>query len=115
MHEVSIAQTIIETVLDEQKNYNWPEVKTVGVRVGSLSGVFADALEFGFDALKKDTPLKNSIIKIENVHAQARCSPCDAVFSVDNLVFSCPRCGNRHVELIRGQELDISFIEVDEE
>ena len=57
MHELSIANAILEAAQNEAAKHPGVRVTKVGVRIGSLAGVDPDALSFGFDALKKETEL----------------------------------------------------------
>ena len=70
MHELSVASSIIEIVLAEVKNKNLGQVKEIGLKVGVLSGIMPDSLEFGFDALKQETALAQTRVVIETVPLQ---------------------------------------------
>ena len=115
MHELSIAQSILETVQREMANRNWPAVTEVGVQVGALSGVLPDALQFSFDAIVTETPLAGCRLKIEHIPAQGQCLRCEQVFDVEQLFFACPACASGEVRVHQGYELDIAYLEVEEE
>ncbi len=114
MHELSIAGSIIETVTHEIQAKNLGRIEAVGLRIGALSGILPDALEFGFDALKQDTPLAEARLEIEVVPVTAFCPKCRQEFHVEEFIFSCPRCSSQEVELQHGQELDIVWLETAE-
>lgn len=113
MHELSLAESIVSTVIMEKERHRVEWVSSVGVRVGALSGVFPDALEFGFEMAVVDTPIEGSKLVIEEIAAQAVCSDCEKVFVVESAYFVCPHCEGSRVELIHGFELDIAYIETD--
>ncbi len=115
MHELSIANSIIEIVLDEIKTKNLPEVKAIGLKIGYLSGILPDSLQFGFDAIKLDTPLKNTKLEIEEVPISGKCNNCSKSFEVKDLIFACPYCDSPSINMQQGQELDIAYLEIDEE
>lgn len=115
MHELSIAQSILETVQREMADRHWPAVTEIGVQVGALSGVLPDALQFSFDAIVAETPLAGCRLKIEPVPAQGQCLRCEQVFDVEQLFFACPACASGEVQVRRGYELDIAYLEVEEE
>jgi Zn finger protein HypA/HybF involved in hydrogenase expression len=46
MHELSIAASIVDTVLQEIQRKNLPPVQTIAVRIGALSGVEPEALRY---------------------------------------------------------------------
>ena len=67
MHELAIAESIIETALDLLKKRNADRITEIGLRIGRLSDVVPDALEFGFDACKRETPLADAKLSIEKI------------------------------------------------
>jgi len=65
MHELGIANSVIEAVQAETAARPGAVALKVGVRVGELSGVQPDALAFGFEALTAGTELWNLKLVIE--------------------------------------------------
>ena len=55
MHELGIASSILDCVRAEASRRPGSHISKVGIRLGELSGVDADALQFGFECLVKDT------------------------------------------------------------
>jgi hydrogenase nickel incorporation protein HypA/HybF len=114
MHELSIANAIVDAVLHEIQQRNLPAVQTIGIRIGALSGVVPEALQFGFEAITSDTPLASTKLKIEPVPVHGKCHGCDHDFTVDDFVFACPICSSGKIEVTGGEELDIAYLEVEE-
>ncbi len=114
MHELGIAQSIIATVLAEIKTNDYGRVSAIGVRVGELTDIVDDALIFGFEAMTKKTILEGASIQIERVKLLASCCHCHKDFQVEEYSFICPSCQSGEVEIITGQELEISFLEIDD-
>ena len=115
MHELSIATSILDTVLQEIEAKNLPPVENIVVRIGALSGLLPDALEFSFEAIKQNTPLADTRLDIEKVSVTGKCRDCAADFEVEDFVFACPRCGSGNIEVTHGQELDIAYLDVMED
>ena len=115
MHELAIAQSILKTVEQERETRGLPPVVEVGVRVGALSGVLPDALQFGFEALVAGGALDGCRMTIELVPAQGECQACRHTFAVEDLFFACPACASGQITLTHGYELDIAYLEVEEE
>jgi len=115
MHELSIANSIINTVITETDSVKLKDIKTIGLKIGSLSGVLAESLDFGFNAIKKGTPLEKARLEIEHVPVSGRCESCFHKFIVEDFVFSCPKCHSVSVKIESGQELDITYLEMEEE
>lgn len=114
MHELSIAQSIYETVLQEMASRELPAVSAVGVRVGALSGVLPDALQFSFEAIIVDTPLDGCKLAIEAIPVRGTCKSCGKDFEVKDFLFCCPACQSGQIEVTHGYELEIAYLEVGE-
>ncbi|MDH3215078.1 MAG: hydrogenase maturation nickel metallochaperone HypA [Candidatus Krumholzibacteria bacterium] len=112
MHEMSIAQNIVEIVEDALRDEVDPDVERVVVKIGRLVAVVPDSLDFCFTAITQGTPLANSQLVIEEIPFQVRCKGCDKTSQVESFVFRCPECGNVKLETITGHELFVSHIEV---
>lgn len=114
MHELSIATSILETVQTEARRRPNSHITKVGVRVGELSGVDVDSLQFGFDAIVKGTDFEPLTLAVESVPRVQRCPKCEHEFRMDDYDPQCPRCGEFATQCISGEELDIAYMEVDE-
>lgn len=114
MHELSIAEAIISSALDETQDYQGSKVEEVGLRIGSLSGIMPDALDFAYEIAVRDTRLEGSSLKMEIVPATGVCSDCGEKCSFEMTPFSCPACGSFNIELAGGYELDISYIKIED-
>ncbi len=111
MHELSIADNIINAVKEASQSRGMLAVSKIGVRIGSLSSVDPDALTFGFDVLKRDQGMMDCELAIEFVKTTARCTKCLYEFKVEDCVFVCPQCASSQCDLVSGQELEIAYFE----
>lgn len=114
MHELTIANSIVAHVKKEVERQDLPPVKAIIVRVGVLSDVVPEALEFNFDVIKADTPFSQTKLVIETVPLKGKCQKCDHEFSVENYAFFCPICNSGQITVTQGEELDIAYLEVEE-
>jgi hydrogenase nickel incorporation protein HypA/HybF len=114
MHELGIAASILDCVQVEAKRHPGSHISKVGIRLGELSGVDADALQFGFECLVKDTEYEPLMLDIEPVPRMQRCPQCRTEFHMTGYDPQCPRCGEFLTHCISGEQLDIAFMEVDE-
>jgi len=113
MHELRIAESIMHTALREMESRKLRVVKTIGLRIGALSGVNVSSLEFGFEALVPETPLAGAKLNIEEIPVRGNCRLCGKDFEVNEFVFVCPNCFSGDIEIKQGQELDLVYIEAD--
>ena len=112
MHELSIAQNILDIVRDYVTEERYGEVQAVKVRLGELSGVQAESLDFCFSAIVGETALKHAALKIEHVPPRLHCAACGNSCAADGLLCRCPGCGDRNVKLVSGTELQVTEIEL---
>jgi hydrogenase nickel incorporation protein HypA/HybF len=114
MHELGIAHSVLEAVRAEARLHPGARLTKVGVRVGELSGVEPDSLSFCFEALVAGSDLAPLELAIERCPRRHRCPACDFSFVVVEYELACPRCGKAQTDCIGGEELELSFLEVEQ-
>ncbi|HUB95153.1 MAG TPA: hydrogenase maturation nickel metallochaperone HypA [Stellaceae bacterium] len=110
MHELAITRSIVAIVGDASKGR---KVARVAVDIGKLSGVMADAIAFCFPIVAEGTALHGAALDINLIDGWARCGACDTEFVADTLFTPCP-CGSRQAIRLRGEELKVKAIELEE-
>lgn len=107
MHEMSIAESIIQIVLEQAKEKN---VKEVHLKVSILEQIVPDSLNFYYDIIKEEYKnLKNSKLLMEFSSLIGKCIECETVYTIDNLFFLCNKC-NKGLKIIEGEETYIDKI-----
>ncbi len=114
MHELSIAQNIIQIVGDHVPDGQKSEVRAVRVKIGKLSNILCDSLLFGFEALTRDTSLENARLEIDQIPLTIRCRECGEESVLEDYAFSCPRCESTAIQVVSGNELMVSEIELND-
>ncbi|CAO0824336.1 Hydrogenase maturation factor HypA [Desulfarculales bacterium] len=114
MHELSIAQALLDIVLDEAQIHGVSKVVRVGVRVGAFTNVVPDSLAFCFDLVKAGTVAEGAELKLTPVPLAGVCQECNTELDMSEPIFSCPHCSSLKVQVTQGQELYIDYIETDE-
>jgi hydrogenase nickel incorporation protein HypA/HybF len=119
MHEVSIALNIIKIAGEEleKANARLPARQGLGIKkihlsIGKLSGVVIESLRFALDVSKKDGPLFNSDITIDEVPAKMKCQSCGHEFEAEDFYITCPKCNEYHLEVLTGKELIIKSLTI---
>jgi hydrogenase nickel incorporation protein HypA/HybF len=114
VHELSIAQSVVESVRSElAARPGHSRLVAVGLRVGEISGVQPDALRFSFEIIIKDTELEQVRLDIEEVPVTSRCRVCEREFRVLNFDSTCPGCGSLDTVPVGGDELRLSYLELE--
>jgi len=114
MHEMGIANSILEAVRNEMRRRPESRATRVGVRLGELTAVDAESLRFCFDALKRDTDLGSLQLEVEICRRRHRCEQCGHEFTVRDYEFECPRCRGFLSTCLGGDELELQYLEVEE-
>ncbi len=114
MHELSVAQNIVDIVGQYVPADHARDVRLVRIRIGPLAGIVAESLEFCFGAIVSGTPLEKARLDIVETSVESKCGACGRVFTVDGSMFLCPGCGSADVTIMSGTELQVVEIEVSE-
>jgi len=115
MHELSIAQNIVDIVGQYVAPEEQERVRTVTVRIGAMAGVVPDSLEFCFSAVISHTPLANATMVMEQVPFVVACHVCSQETESEPGIALCPRCGSLDTEIRSGTELQVVSIDIDDE
>ena len=113
MHELSIAQSVLEALRTEAGRRPGARVCKVGLRVGELAGLDPEALRFGFEVLVRETDLAGLQLEIEYCPRRQRCPQCRNEFVARDYEFTCPGCGTAGTDCIGGDELEIAYLEIE--
>ena len=110
---MSIAQSIVDSAREHAARHGGARVLRVGVRVGEISGVAVEALEFCFAMTVKDTDLDGAALDLERVPVRYRCGGCASEFQPVDFEAACPECGSASATMVAGDELALSFLELE--
>ncbi|MBV8695617.1 MAG: hydrogenase maturation nickel metallochaperone HypA [Chloroflexi bacterium] len=114
MHELAIAQSIVDVVETRATECNAARVKSVRLQIGEASGVVADSLSFCFEMLTSFDPvLAGAQLSIDVMPHRARCRHCATEFAITDFVARCPTCDEWTNEILSGTELQILDMEFD--
>ena len=113
MHEVSIAQGMLEIAIANCKKQGYTRIDSIKVKVGRASGVVPESLQFAFEALKTGTMAEKAALTIDEIPVSGFCKKCNKKFAVEEAyVISCPMCGGTSFQVETGRELNIDEMEV---
>jgi hydrogenase nickel incorporation protein HypA/HybF len=114
MHEMGIANSILEAVRSEARRFPNGHICKVGVRIGELAGVDPDSMSFCFEAMVRETDLEPLAIEIEYCSRRHQCRACQNIFSATMEGSPCPSCGGLDSHFVAGDELELSYLEVED-
>ncbi|QOV92406.1 hydrogenase maturation nickel metallochaperone HypA [Humisphaera borealis] len=121
MHELSIAQSLVELMEDELIASRSPDaashavfyVGRVVIKVGALSGVVPEALASAFPVAISRSSIRGATLTIEEIPVTVFCPTCDARHELSSPQrLRCPVCDTPTPDVVGGRELELVSIEV---
>ncbi len=113
MHELSLAQGVVEALAEEAARHGMGQVQRVRLKVGALRAVVPELLHTAMEVAARGTVAHGVVVELEQVAGRARCRGCSEEHAVDDLFFQCPRCGAFGGEVVTGLELQLVEMEGD--
>ncbi|MCX7015803.1 MAG: hydrogenase maturation nickel metallochaperone HypA [Candidatus Sumerlaeota bacterium] len=96
MHELSIIQSLIQTVEARLAEEKAARVRSIRIRLGEVFS--EDAFRQAFDMLAQGTALEGARLEVESIEQRFACPGCggESIVRHEDLLghmFVCPRCG----------------------
>jgi hydrogenase nickel incorporation protein HypA/HybF len=112
MHELSLAQALVDEVEQIRTREEAEAVVAVTVEIGALSGVDRESFLFAFPLAAEGTALEGALLKVEEAPAEVTCDACGATSqpAVTNLL--CGLCESRRVRITHGRDFLIRSVEL---
>lgn len=115
MHEMSIAQSILQMAEEHMARHGCSQLKKVSVTYGALSGIVPESLQFCFEAMVRDTAHQGARLELVELPLRLRCHACEHVFGGNGqeaLWQACPQCGEEFGHTVeQGKECYLNSIE----
>jgi hydrogenase nickel incorporation protein HypA/HybF len=111
MHELSLAEAVVRIACGHAAGR---PVARVELKVGHLRQVVPSALEFAFELVARGTEAEGAELVMEEVPAAARCRGCGAESELPGFPLQCGACGGLDLELLRGEELLVDSLELED-
>lgn len=116
MHELSIANQLVELACQRVRQEGVVEVRAITIRVGALTCVHSDSLTFCFDAVAENTVIAGAELKIVKVPVTVFCPNCQREIELAGIQpLCCTVCQMPCGEVRQGNELELESIEVVEQ
>lgn len=107
MHELSIAEGILEIVERTARANDVKRVKAVRVSIGELAGVDIPSLEFAWDSVRKGGPAEGAVLEIDRPRGEAWCLACEKTVPLARYGDPCPDCGGYRLAATGGTEMRV--------
>jgi len=114
MHELSIAQNIVEMIQRHIPQDEWNQVVAVKVRIGAVAGIVPDSLKFSFQAITAESALCNARLITEHIPFRVHCRTCNTTTENEDGFAMCGECESTDIQVLSGTELHVVEIELEE-
>ena len=112
MHELGIANEILDIALNETERHAAKKVTSIRLRVGVLRSIEPENLSFLFEHLARGTPAEGALLEIVEDPVRVECEAC-GVSEAPSFTWECPRCKGSGVSVTGGDSLSILSLDVD--
>jgi hydrogenase nickel incorporation protein HypA/HybF len=110
VHELSLCGAIADLVTRRVADRR---VEVIHLRIGQLRQVVPDTLTFCWTLVSDGTSLAGSVLEVERVPASLGCRGCGARFDLGGDVsFACRACGGLDVEVLAGEDFDVTALDL---
>ena len=112
MHEMSLAEGVLQLIEDAARKDPFNKVSTVWLEIGQLSGVEPDAMVFCFDAVTRGSVAEGARLEIIATPGQGWCSACAQSVLIAEVFGECPHCGGYPLQVTAGTDMRVKELEV---
>ncbi len=112
MHEGGVAQSALDMALERAAAEGAGRIHRMTLRVGPLSGVVPEALEFAFEVVTQGTIAEGATLEVVRVPVVCFCRSCAREFPAADLLCECPACHRPGGDVRQGRELELAALEV---
>lgn len=113
MHEMSLAEGVLQVIEDYARKEGYSRVKSVKLEIGRLSGAEPEAMRFCFDAVVRGTLADGAALEIVETEGSGWCLACGKTVPVAARYDPCPECGGYQVQATGGMEMRVKELEVE--
>jgi hydrogenase nickel incorporation protein HypA/HybF len=113
MHEMSLAESILQIVEEAALAQGFNRVRELRLEIGALSGVESEALSFCLDVVLKNSVADGARVELETMPGRGWCMHCGETVPITALYDACPRCGGYQVQATGGTEMRVKDLLVE--
>lgn len=107
MHEMSLAQGVLDLVRENARRAGVSRVTRVRLEIGELSAVEPQALRFCFGAVVAGSLAADAALEIVEVPGSAWCIACAKPVRVASRAADCPECGGAQLQVTGGDRMRV--------
>lgn len=120
MHELSMADAIVKTVIEAAEKNDAIEILEVTIEIGQMTMLNPEQLKFMLEVLSEDTLLNGAEFNMELIPIEIECLSCGFKGEADSEeldhyvpVINCPNCEEKNMNITAGRECNVKNIKIE--
>ncbi len=113
MHELAVAQALVEQVESVIRQHRAQSASLIRVRIGPLSGVVSELLGNAFPLAAAGSRMEHAVLDLVAAPITVRCETCGAETEATMNRLVCGACGDWHTRIVSGDELVLESVELE--
>ena len=113
MHELAIAQALVEQVDAVIEQHQASSATSIRVRIGPLAGVVPELLATAFPLAAAGRRMEHAELEFVHAPIRVRCQTCGAETEAAMNRLLCGACDDWHTQVISGDELVLESVELE--
>lgn len=113
MHEMSLAEGVLQIIEDAARSQDFAKVKSVVLEIGQIAAIEIEAMRFCFDAVMRGSIADGAILEIVSLPGTGWCMQCAITVPIVEQYAACPECGSYQVQPVTGTEMRVKELEVE--
>ena len=113
MHELAVAQALVEQVESVIRQHRAQSASLIRVRIGPLSGVVSELLGNAFPLAAAGSRMEHAVLDLVAAPITVRCETCGAQTEAAMNRLVCGACGDWHTRIVSGDELLLESVELE--
>ncbi len=121
MHELSMADAIVKTVIEAAEKNDAIEVLEITVEIGQMTMLNPEQIMFMVEVLSEDTILQGAKFHMEEIPIEIECESCEfkgkiEFEGIDHYapIINCPQCEGRKLSVTAGRECNVKNIKIEQ-
>lgn len=113
MHELAVAQALVEQVDEVIRKHGAASASLIRVRIGPLAGVVPELLGSAFPLAAAGRRMARAVLDLVVAPIRVRCQTCGAETEAAMNRLVCGVCGDWRTQVIGGDELLLESVELE--
>jgi hydrogenase nickel incorporation protein HypA/HybF len=113
VHELAVAQALVEQVEAVIGQHRASGATSIRVRIGPLAGVVPELLASAFPLAAAGSRMEHAELDLVSSPIKVRCRTCGAETEAAMNRLVCGACGDWHTQVVSGDELLLDSVELE--